>query len=301
VRWDGLTAPVDLNTRLHQPPAGLVLSSARTINDKGDIVAISNAGLVLLRPGTRGTDAPVLGPIVGLPDTANVGEDVQLTLGFIDNSRTQTHTVAVSWDDGCTSPLPMLQEAGGVGEVKLQHRFCASGSYAVSVKVTDSAGRTTEMSKQVNVNDPATATLNGKGTLAPTRAAAGQASRPLHFALWVPLAGNPAATSGGSRAGTPLVRLSGPFQFSGEQLGAPARSGQQVRLEGTGRLNGRPGYRFLIEASRDRVRVRVAHTDASGAEVADYDNLAPATAATMRAAGTADGTRVANGWVKLSQ
>jgi hypothetical protein len=304
VRWDGLTAPVDLNTRLHRPPAGLVLSSGRTINDRGDIVAISNAGLVLLRPGTRGTDAPVLGPIAGLPDTANVGDDLQLTLGFVDNSRTQTHTVAVSWDDGCTSPLPMLQEAGGVGEVKFQHRFCASGFYVVSVRVTDSAGRTTEMSKQVNVNDPATTTLNGKGTLAPTAAGGGPRTRPLHFALWVPLVNNPAAASSGSKAGTPMVRLSGPFQFRGEQLGAPARSGQQVRLEGTGRLNGRPGYRFLIEASRDRVRVHVAHTDGNGAEVVDYDNLAPAIAVTQgaagRAAGTADATRVADGWVKLS-
>jgi hypothetical protein len=99
-----------------------------------------------------------------------------------------------------------------------------------------------------------------------------------------------------------MVRLSGPFQFRGEQLGALARSGQQVRLEGTGRLNGRPGYRFLIEASRDRVRVHVAHTDGNGAEVVDYDNLAPATAtAVMRgAAGAADATRVADGWVKLS-
>jgi uncharacterized membrane protein len=301
VRWDGLTAPVDLNTRLHHPPAGLVLSSGRTINDKGDIVAISNAGLVLLRPGTHGTDAPVLGPIAGLPDTANVGDDVQLTLGFVDNSRTQTHTVAVSWDDGCTSPLPLLQEAGGVGDVKFQHRFCASGFYVVTVRITDSAGRTTEMSRQVSVNDAATATLNGKGTLAPTRAGAGPAARPLHFALWVPLAENPATASSGSKAGTPLVRLSGPFQFRGEQLGTPVRTGQQVRLEGTGRLNGRPGYRLLMEASRDRVRVRVAHNDANGAEVVDYDNLAPATAAALRVAGTADGTRVADGWVKLSK
>jgi hypothetical protein len=188
-----------------------------------------------------------------------------------------------------------------VGDVKFQHRFCASGFYVVTVRITDSAGRTTEMSRQVSVNDAATATLNGKGTLAPARAGAGPAARPLHFALWVPLTDNPAAASSGSKAGTPLVRLSGPFQFRGEQLGTQVRTGQQVRLEGTGRLNGRPGYRFLMEASRDRVRVRVAHTDASGAEVVDYDNLAPATAAALRVAGTADGTRVADGWVRLSK
>jgi hypothetical protein len=162
------------------------------------------------------------------------------------------------------------------------------------------------MSKQVEVNDPATTTLNGKGTLAPTRAGSGPKTRPLHFALWVPIVNNPTAASSKLKTGIPLVRLSGPFQFQGEQLVTPARSGQQVHLEGTGRLNGRQGYRFLIEASHDRVRVRVAHTDASGAEVVDYDNLAPAiaAAATLRASAgeskVADATKIADGWVRVS-
>jgi len=309
VLWDGPTNPVDLNTRLHRPPAGLVLISAVAINDAGDIAAYSNAGMVLLRPGTRGTDAPVLGPIMGLPDTVNTGDDVQLTLGFVDNSRTQTHTVAVNWEDGCNSPHPLLQETGGVGVVKFQHHFCASGAYGVSVRVTDSAGRTTEVASQINVNYPATATLNGKGTLAPMRSGGGSSALPLHFTLWAPLGNDSATTSSGFKAGTPLVRLSGPIQLLGEQFGTPTRSGQQVRLEGTGRLNGRPGYRFLIEAvdgsrqqpaTGDRLRVRVAHTDGNGIEVVDYDNLAPTTTAAAGVAGKADRTRVANGRVKLS-
>ncbi|UUZ55844.1 hypothetical protein LP419_10370 [Massilia sp. H-1] len=42
---------------------GLVLRAGAAINDDGAILAYSNAGLVLLRPGKRGTDAPVLGPV----------------------------------------------------------------------------------------------------------------------------------------------------------------------------------------------------------------------------------------------
>lgn len=61
-RWSRSGA-VNLNTRLLDPPAGLVLSDARAISANGDIVAESNAGFVLLRPGGAGTDAPVLGPM----------------------------------------------------------------------------------------------------------------------------------------------------------------------------------------------------------------------------------------------
>lgn len=61
-RWSRGGA-VDLNTRLLDPPAGLVLTSALAISNKGDIVASSNAGVVLLRANGGGTDAPVLGPI----------------------------------------------------------------------------------------------------------------------------------------------------------------------------------------------------------------------------------------------
>jgi uncharacterized membrane protein len=152
VRWDGLAAPIDLNTRLYRPPAGLVLQAGAAINDKGDILAYSNAGLVLLRPGKHGTDAPVLGPIRKLPRNVNVGEDVNLALGFVDNSPTQTHTATVDWNDGCTSPYPLVSEAGGVGEVRFQHHFCSAGYYFVTVRVTDSGGRTTEQQRDVVVN-----------------------------------------------------------------------------------------------------------------------------------------------------
>ncbi|UUZ50362.1 hypothetical protein LP420_10965 [Massilia sp. B-10] len=43
-----------------------MLRAGAAINDDGAILAYSNAGLVLLRPGKRGTDAPVLGPVAKL-------------------------------------------------------------------------------------------------------------------------------------------------------------------------------------------------------------------------------------------
>lgn len=299
VRWPALATPVDLNTRLHRAPAGLVLQAGTAINDAGVILAHSNAGLVMLRPGTRGTDAPVLGPIAGLPEVVEVGQDLALTIGFVDNNAAQTHTASVTWNDGCASPAPTVRETRGVGEVRLQHRFCAAGYYSVKVRVTDSGGRSTDMQRDIVVEAPALASLSGKGVLGKgTRQAQRRYSNsPLRFALWTPLAG---------AAGNPVVIFSGPFHFRSDQVKSVSATSQRARIEGTGRLNGRAGYRFQLEAyagggkqsaDADRLRLRVTHVDAgTGVDVVDYDNGMSAPA---RAAIAPDHTIVIEGGLRL--
>lgn len=49
ISWTLDEGTVDLNTRLHAPPPGLVVLRALAINDRGSIVATSNTGLVLLK------------------------------------------------------------------------------------------------------------------------------------------------------------------------------------------------------------------------------------------------------------
>lgn len=305
VLWPSSTAmPVDLNTRLYRAPAGLELQEALAINDNGTILAKSNAGLVMLRPGLRGTDAPVLGPIVGLPITVELGQDLAMTTNFVDNAWAQSHKAGVAWADGCASPAPAVTQAGGFGQVRLQHRFCAAGYHAVTVVVTDSGGRSTELRRHVFVEAPGLAALSGEGALAGGAASTGPGHQnaPLRFALWAPLDGT--AASDGGAAGAPVVRFSGPFHFQGDAVTLAAATGEgRARMEGTGRLDGRAGYRFVLEAvdggatqdSRaDRLRVRVTHADAAtGAEVVDYDNGAtPPTVA-------ADRTVVAEGGLRL--
>lgn len=304
VRWPALTTPLDLNTRLHRPPAGLVLEAGAAINDDGVILAYSNAGLVMLRPGRRGTDAPVLGPLLGLPDVVAVGQDVALTVGFTDNSSAQTHTASVAWSDACPCGLPTVSQARGVGQVRFQHRFCAPGIHVVQVRVADSGGRSTLMQKDILVHSPAIAAVSGKGTLANVGAPAGSrySSVPLRFALWAPL-GN---VQGAKRAGHPVVTFSGPFHFRSDKVTSVAAAGRQARVEGTGRLNGRAGYRFVLQGvdgaslqgpGQDRVSVRVAHQDAAtGEEVIDYDN---ATAAKARTAIVQDRAVVVEGGFML--
>jgi len=314
VRWDGLAAPLDLNTRLYRPPAGLVLQAGAAINDAGDILAYSNAGLVLLRPGTRGTAAPVLGPVRNLPASASVGQDVNLALGFTDNAPTQTHTASVEWNDGCASPYPLVSESGGVGEVRFQHHFCSAGYYFLTVRVTDSGGRTTEVRRDIVVNAPGLSALSGTGTLGRSAGVAAAKGQFVRFALWAPLgaasksatsAASAAAAAAASGAGKPYFGLSGPFQFRSEQIGAPSVSGQLVRLAGTGRYNGQPGYRFQLESQgKERLHVRISHSDANGKEVVDYDNGAGAgagaAAKSAAPAPAAERTLVAEGGLTLS-
>ncbi|MEW6371134.1 MAG: hypothetical protein AB1584_09370 [Pseudomonadota bacterium] len=293
VLWRGVTAPIDLNSLVYRRPPGLVLELGLAINDAGTILAISNAGLVLLRPGKVGTDAPVLGPVNALPETVVVGQEVQPYLGFIDNSRHQAYTAAAEWSDGCVSPHPLVRASGGAGEVRLQHRFCAPGAHTLTLRVSDSGGRTTETLKEVFVNAPGLAAISGRGTLASGSGGGGASKQPLQFKLWVPLggqAGNATAGADGARA---TVALHGPFQFRSADIATASRSGQQVRIEGVGDFNGRPGYRFSIDAidgagaspaAADSMRVRISHNDDNGKEVLDYDS-APAAKAGSAAVG----------------
>lgn len=283
VRWPGANTPIDLNTRLHRPPAGLILYAGAAINDDGVILAHSNAGLVMLRPGTIGTNAPVLGPMVGLTRFVDLGQDLALSLGFVDNNSAETHRATTTWTDGCPSTGPTLTESGGVGKLKLRHRFCSAGFHTVTTRVTDSGGRSTLSQHDFLVEDPAAPSVSGQGMLSNEglRSTRRQNNPPLRFTVWAPIGERPAGNS--------AVLLSGPFHFRSEQVNAAAATGRQARLEGTGRLNGRPGYRFQIQAqddgSADRLSVRIVHTDpATSAEVVDYDNSAPTTLRTMKAA-----------------
>lgn len=151
VLWSGMTTPVDLNARLHRAPAGLVLQAGKAINDRGDILADSNAGLVLLRPGTQGSDAPVLGPVVAASDALALGTVGDLSVAFTDTGASESHTASASVGDSCPSNAPVVREARGNGEVIVRHTFCREGSFTVKIRVRDRAGNATEVHRQLSV------------------------------------------------------------------------------------------------------------------------------------------------------
>lgn len=151
--WNVKLNPVDLNTRLYRAPAGLLLSAAIGINDDGTILATSNAGLVLLRPGRTGTAAPVIGPLMMPPAAAyaTVGNTFDFVVNFVDSNPSETHGAAASIDDGCLQTPPSLREVRGSGDVSLRHTFCQPGNFSIRITVKDKAGNATQSEGQIYV------------------------------------------------------------------------------------------------------------------------------------------------------
>lgn len=171
-RWSRRGAAVDLNTRLLNPPRGLELTSALGIAANGDIIAESNAGMVLLRWGGRGTDAPVLGPI-DFPE-ARPYRPLQLTLSFRDRNLGDRHTATVDWGDGRGPQPASVRESRGSGEVRARNTFTREGDYNIVVRVTDSSGRSTvqyiqRLIRELAVPAPAGAQAPPAGAVAARR------------------------------------------------------------------------------------------------------------------------------------
>lgn len=305
VRWNGVADPVDLNTRLDRAPAGLVITSARAINDSGAILADSNAGLVLLRPGRGRASAPVLGQIAAsvAGDSIALNSTADFTTGFVGILARATHAASASVDDGCPQAAPTLREVRGTGDVSIRHTFCRPGVFRITVKVSESGGESAQVERQLFVSAPGATTLMGRGALA---SLVGQPARPgtvpLNFVLYAPLDANTRPSASATAPG--FLRMNGQFRFDADLTTPAAWHGAAVQLSGTGRLNGREGYRFSIDvapdadasAAAEHMRLRISHTDAgTNGEVVDYDNGAGPARAAALTANTQERTRLVRG------
>ena len=149
--WTKALGMVDLNKRIRQAPAGLLVTGALAISDSGAIVAESNVGLVLLKPGEKGTDAPVVGPIAPA-DAVVAGRRVAFSASFTDQNSADTHTAAWSW--GGAGEPGTVTENNGAGAARGQHTFAAAGVYRVTLTVTDSTGLSVMVAREVTVVKP---------------------------------------------------------------------------------------------------------------------------------------------------
>ena len=268
-RWSRSGEAVDLNTRLVDPPGGLVVTQALKISPKGDIIANSNAGLVLLRR-SGGTDAPVLGPI-RIPDMVRPAEPIALTLSFRDRNKGDVHSATVDWGDGGGPQTAALSERAGNGELSASHTYAGAGDYNIVVRVTDSTDRTTVQARRVNIFQPCVSGIVGEGSL--PAVAVRDAQTTMVFRLAAPLV----SACGNTRPFTFV--LQGRVAFTGERLERVSRDGNIIHLEGSGTLDGKPGYRFSIDArdgqhggalEADRLTVRIRHIDQVGAGVRSH-------------------------------
>jgi len=148
--WSANGGMRDLNRALRHAPPGLVLDHAMAINDSGAIVATSNAGLVLLKPDHGGRSGHTVGPLVA-PDRVKAGAPLAASVAFVDGDRVGTRSVDWSWGDGSGGAARGIVEREGASHARASHSFAAPGRYTVSATVVDREGRSTTVSREVEV------------------------------------------------------------------------------------------------------------------------------------------------------
>ena len=245
--WSAGQGMVDLNTRLRHAPAGLQLDGALAISDNGAIVASSNAGLVLLEPGTGHECAHALGPVLAA-DLVKVGARADVSLSFTDEELAGTRSVSWLWGDGSAQQAGKVSESNGAGSAGASHAYAAPGIYSVTATVVDRAGRSAAVSRDIIAYEPSAGMVGGsgvfmspQGALRKAPARAGKAS----FSFIAPPAAGVKAASAKAQLHFNVAGLS----LRSDTLKPVAGRGARASFEGSGTVNGAAGYQFTLDAT----------------------------------------------------
>jgi probable HAF family extracellular repeat protein len=275
--WTEKEGMVDLNRRLYHPPAGLVLDSALAISDNGSILAVSNAGLVLLKPVQACTCGHAVGPIASA-GLVQVGAPVDTSIGIAHGQSASRYGVTWSWGDG-TADRARDATAGNDGaNASARHTYSAPGIYTVTADVVDQAGNSAKASRSIVVYAPSGGVTGGAGTVvlpATAKFHSPVSGGMAHFGFLAPAAGQ--AKAAGAQ-GSFLFSLPG-FAFASTDVHVFAAHGASAQLVGTGKVNGTGSYNFTATATAgtggDKAggfSVKIWHADPNtNAEVVDYD------------------------------
>jgi probable HAF family extracellular repeat protein len=305
--WSQGRGMVDLNKRVARLPAGLWLEAADAIADSGAIVAETNAGLVLLKPAdgpaggaTSGSaPGPLLGPIAGA-DMVKTGAPFSPSTSFVDDATAGSHSVSWGWGDGSSDAPLKANESGGTGSASAMHVYSRPGIYTVTAQVTDRAGNSASVSRDLVVVEPSAGAAAGIGALmsppGAVRTAPAQSGK-ARFAFIAPAAG-----TSGVQAVKPLLLFgTGGFAMRSDSFRRVAAEGGSVRFEGSGRNHRGEAVSFSLVATSGaadapkagRFALKAWHTDpATRAQVVDYDSQAGRTGA-AGVAGAAGATMTA--------
>jgi probable HAF family extracellular repeat protein len=276
--WTAREGMVDLNQRLRYAPAGLVLDFAYSISDNGSIVATSNAGLVLLKPDCACKGTHAVGPIE-VADLVEVGMPFESTVSFAGADTAARHNVIWSWGDGSSDQPGFAREINGAGNAIGSYTYKAPGIYTISARVTDLAGKSATVTRNVIAYDKAGTIVRGSGSFVSPQGATGKASSQggmARFGLVAPSVAGAKAT-----AATAELRFSvGTLNFRSQTLKLVAVQGRRGQFEGSGTLNATGDYRFTLTTTASdagkpgRFGLKIWHVDpVTRAELVDYDNL----------------------------
>jgi probable HAF family extracellular repeat protein len=271
--WTAREGMVDLNKRLRHAPAGLVLDIAVAVSDNGSIVATSNAGLVLLKPDCGCPGMHAVGPIAA-PDIVAAGVPFDSTVSFADADTAAKHNVSWSWGDGSGDQAGFARDSNGAGNAIGSYTYKAPGIYTISARVTDLAGKSATVTRDVIVYDKAGTTVRGSGSFVSPQRANGKARSGggvASFGIIVPSVADAKAE---------LRFRVGTLSFRSQTLKPVAVHGERGQFEGSGTLNEAGDYRFTLATTvggagqPGRFALKIWHVDpVTRAEVVDYDNL----------------------------
>jgi len=106
-------------------------------------------------------DVPNAAPVVNAGPDQHAPEDVSfnLTASFTDADIFDTHTATVNWGDGSPTQAATVTEPSGTnpGTLTAGHTYLTSGSYTVTVMVTDAANVSGSATLQVTVTEAVSA------------------------------------------------------------------------------------------------------------------------------------------------
>jgi uncharacterized delta-60 repeat protein len=225
---------------------------------------------------------PVVGPIT-TPAPVLSGTPALVSASFTYNIPTDQHTAQWNWGDGMTS-AGNVTETGGMGTVTGSHVYAAPGIYQVTLTVTDQSGASGSATAipGVVVFNMLIGGITGNGMfIGPPFAIAVTPSGKVRFQLAAKYAGNRAIPLGKAM-----------FQFTeAHRVFRSARSdwlviaGRTAWYQGTGTLDGKGTYGFLVSASSGgrpaaRIRIRIWNK-ATGTVIYDTEPGAPASAAPL--------------------
>ena len=93
--------------------------------------------------------APAVGTLAGVAAAVR-GQSLLFSLPFTDAGTADTHTATIDWGDGTTSSGTVAGGAGA-GMVTGSHLYTATGTYTLSIAVTDDDGATTTQTRSVSI------------------------------------------------------------------------------------------------------------------------------------------------------